>query len=143
MLRQRVNELGIANADCSPAESVSGFVSQHRVHLLMQIVCLTSNSCRRGLIVGALRIACNGLYTAARLHNDEDDPGCRLGCTEEQDCLRHFNACPVRFDHLNSLWPRVAESTERTVIFTDLWFKIAVRSEKLCILVGGDHWTHV
>ena len=96
----------------------------------------TANSCRPGLVVG-LRIACNGLCTAARFHNDEDDPWCRLGCTEGQYCLRHYNACPVRLNHLNSLWPAVAESMGRTAIFTDLLFKIAARGERLCILVAG------
>ena len=113
-----------------------GFVSQHRVHLHTQGVCRTGNSCRRDLIVGALRIACNGLCTAAKFHNDEDDPGCRLGCTEAQDCLRHHNACPVLFKHLNPFSPGVAETIGRTAIFTDLLFNIAVRGERLCILVA-------
>ena len=40
---------------------------------------------------GALHFACNGLCTAARFHTAEDNPGCRFGCIEGQDCVRHYN----------------------------------------------------
>ena len=38
---------------------------------------------------GVLRIACNGLCTAARFHTVEGNPGCLLGCHDVLDCLRH------------------------------------------------------
>ena len=105
MLRQSGNILDIARATCSHSNRVLGFVSQPRVHLLVKGPCRTANSCKPGLVVGALRIACNGLCTAARFHTAEDNPGCRLGCLEEHDCLRHYNGCPILFDHLNSFRP--------------------------------------
>ena len=44
-----------------PFQPCPGFVNQHRVHLLMKDLCRAVNSCKPGLIVDALRIACNGL----------------------------------------------------------------------------------
>ena len=99
MLHQSGNILDIAKAICSHSTHIRGFVSQHRVHLLMQSLCPTAHSCKPGLVVSALRIACNGLCTAARFHTAEDNPGCRLGCLEEQDCLRHYNSCQKLFRH--------------------------------------------
>ena len=76
MLRQSGNILDIAKAICSRSNRVLGFVYHHRVHLLMQNLCRTANS-KPGLVVGALRIACSGLCTAARFHSAEDNPVCR------------------------------------------------------------------
>ena len=51
--------------------------------------------------------------------------------------MRHYNTCPALFDHFNPFWLGVAERIGCTDIFTDLLFRIAVRSERLCILVAG------
>ena len=115
MLRQSRNILDIAKVICSRSNRVLGFVNQHRVHLLMKGLCRTAKSCKPGLVVGALRIACNGLF----------------------DFLRHYNCCPILFYHLNSLWPGTNECISPTAIFNDLLIKIAVRSDRLCILVSG------
>ena len=77
MLRQSGNILDKAKTICSRSNRVPGFVYQHRVHLLMQSLCRTSNWCKPGLVVGALRIACNGLCTVARFHSAEENPMCR------------------------------------------------------------------
>ena len=63
------NILGIAQAICTRSNRVLGFVHQYRVHLLMKGFCRAANSCEASLIVGALRVACNGLCTAARFHS--------------------------------------------------------------------------
>ena len=44
---------------------------------------------------------------------------------------------PTLFESLCSLWPGTGECIPPTAIFTDLLFKIAVRSDRLCILVAG------
>ena len=137
MPRPRGSILDIANAICSCSNRALGFVSQHRVHLPMQGLCRTANSCKPGLLFDALRIACNGLCTAARYHTAEDNPGCRLGCVEEEDCLRHYNSCPILFDHFGSLWRGTIEGISRAAIFNGLPFNNAVRSERLCIFVSG------
>ena len=60
-----------------------------------------------------------------------------LGCPEGLDCLRHYNCCHTLFDHLNSLWPCIGECISPTAVFNDVLFKIAVRSDRLSLLVSG------
>ena len=122
---------GVVNAICSRANRVLGFVSGHRIKSLMQAFCRTANSCRPGLIVGALRIACTGLCTAARFHDDEVRS---VGLA----AWHGATVCgSLLFNHLDSLWPGVTDWIGRSSIFTDLLFTIVVRSDKLCILVAG------
>ena len=51
----------------------------------------------------------------------------------------HSALCSILhlFESLCSLWPGTGENRSPTVVFNDLLFKIAVRSDRLCILVGG------
>ena len=100
-IRQSGNILGIATALCSRSISAIGFVNQHRVLSLVKGLCRTASTCEAGLVVGALRIVCNGLCTAARFHTAEENPGCLLGCHEGLDSIRHCNRCPTLFE---SLW---------------------------------------
>ena len=72
-IRQRGKILDIATAICIHANCVLGFLNQHRVHSLMKGLCRTTNSCKAGLVVGVLRIACSGLCIA------EEHPGCLIG----------------------------------------------------------------
>ena len=95
MVRQSGNIFEIASAICFRSNCALGFVLQYRVQYLVKCLCLTANSCKTGLLVGALRIACNGLCTAARFHSADDIPGCLLGCSEGLDCSRHYNQCPT------------------------------------------------
>ena len=87
--------------------------------------------------MGALRIACNGLRTAARFHTAEENPGYLLGCHEGLDCLRQYNRCPSLFESSCSLWPGTGECISPAAIFNDLLSKVSVRSDRLCILVAG------
>ena len=137
LLRQSGNILDIAQAICKRSNRVLGFVNEYRVHLLMKGLCRAANSYKPGFFVGAVRVACNGLCTVARFHTVDEHPGCILGCPEKSDFLRHYNCCPILFDHLNSLWPGTDECISPTAILNDLLFIIAVRSDRLCILVSG------
>ena len=103
----------------------------------MRGLCRTAHSCKPGFVVGALRIACNGLCTAAWFRTAKDNPGFCLGCFEEPDSLRYYNRCPNLFDHIRSIWPSARECISPTAIFNDLLFKTAVHSDRLCILVAG------
>ena len=76
LLRQSDNVLDIAQATCRRSNRVQGSVNQYPVHLLMKGLCRVANSRKLGLIVGALRFACNDLCTAARFHTVEENPGC-------------------------------------------------------------------
>ena len=136
-LRQRANVLDIAQAICGRSNRVLGFVIQHRVRLLVKGLCRAVNSWKSGLIVDVLRIACNGLCTAARFHSAEESSGCILGCLEDSDRFRHQIFCPTLFDHYHSLWPGTGECISPTAIFNDFLVKIVVRSDRHCILVSG------
>ena len=103
----------------------------------MKGLCRTANSCKAGLTAGAVRLACNGLCTAARFRSADENPGCLLGCSEGLDCLRHCNQCPTLFHSLLAIWPGTGECISPTAIFNDLLFKIATGSDRLCILVSG------
>ena len=87
----------------------------------------------RVLVVGALRIACNGMCTAARFHAAEENPGCLLRRHDGLDCIRHYNRCPALFESLRSLWLGTSGCIAPTPIFNELLFKVAVRSDRLCI----------
>ena len=80
----------------------------------MRGLCRTTNTCEAGLIEGALRITCNGLCTAVRLYSAVEHPGGSFKCGEGQ-----------------ALAPTNAISP--SAILNDLLFKIAIRSDRLCI----------
>ena len=76
LIRQSGSILDIATAICSRSNCAFGFVNQHRVLSLMEGRCRAAKSCKAGVVVvGALRIACSGLCTAARFHTAEEIPG--------------------------------------------------------------------
>ena len=135
LISQSGSTLDIATGVCSCSNCVIGFVNQHRVLSLMEGPCRTANSCKAGKVVGASRIACDGwsVHGCQIPHN----PGCFLGCHEGLDCIRRYNRCPTLFESLCSLWPGTGECISPTAIFNDLLFKIAFRSDRLCILVAG------
>ena len=96
-----------------------------------------ATSCKNGLIVGVLSVACHGLCTAARFHTTEENPGCILGSLKVLIACGIKNCGPTLFDHLRFLWPGTGECISPTDIFNDLLSKIAVRRDRLFILVAG------
>ena len=74
LIRQSGNILDIVKAIFDRSNRALGFVNKHRVHLLMKGLCRAANSCKADLVVGALRIAFNGLCLAASFHTGEDSP---------------------------------------------------------------------
>ena len=58
-------------------------------------------------------------------------------CHEVLDCTRHGSRFPTILESLCSLWPGTGEGMSPTAVFNDLLFKIAIRSDRLCILVAG------
>ena len=118
------------------SDSAIGFVNQHRVLSLMEGLCRTADTFNAGIIVGALRIVCNGLCTASRFHTAEENLGCLLGCHEGLRYIRHYNRCPTfSIPYVPcGLTPTNARCPRR--FSNDLLFKIAVRSDRLCILVA-------
>ena len=136
LIHQSGSIFDIATAVCSRSNCAIGFVKQHRVLSLMEGLCRTANSCKAGMVVGALRIVCNGLCTAGRFHTAVENPGYLLGCHEGLDCIRHYNQCHTLFESLCALWPGTGE-----MHFPYCYLQRAAiqncRSDWLCILVGG------
>ena len=62
------------------ASRVLGPISRHRVADILFHMKIVSRASRPGLLDVFLRILCNGLCTAQRLHTDEHDHTCRIGC---------------------------------------------------------------
>ena len=69
------------------ALKVLGPISRHRVAHILPHMKIVSRASRPGLLVGFLRILCNGLCTARRFHAAETDHTCRVGCPDEPDSL--------------------------------------------------------
>ena len=65
------------------AASVLGPISRHRVADILFHLKKVSCASRPGLLVGFLRILCNGLCTARRFHTIENVHTCRMGCPDE------------------------------------------------------------
>ena len=134
LTRQSGNVLDIAMAICSRFNCASDFVNQHRVLSLMKGLCRVANSCKAGVVVArcVLRV-----MVCARLPSAEENPRCLAKRHEGIDCMRHRNRCPTLFESLCSSWPGTGECISLTAISNDLLFKIAVRSDRLYILVAG------
>ena len=60
-------------------------------------VCRAANSCKIGLVFGALRVACDGLRTC-QIYTAEENPGSITECSECVRCLRHCCRCTTFFD---------------------------------------------
>ena len=69
---------------------VLGPISRHRIADSATFERVSSAS-RPGLLVGFLRILCDGLCTAQRFHTAENDHTCRIGCPDELDSPSHYN----------------------------------------------------
>ena len=78
----------------SRASRVLGPISRHRIADILPHMKRVSCASRPGLLVGFLRILCNGLCITLRFHTAERDHTCRIGCPNEPDSLTHFNECP-------------------------------------------------
>ena len=128
MFCQSGHILDVAKTICSRSNRVLGFVSQNRVHLLMQSLCRTANTCKPGLVVGALRIACNCLCTA----------GCPVSLSRRQPCVAL--RVPQRTRLLAAL-QFLSFFCSTTSILSGLaplkvLFEVVVRSDTLCFLVS-------
>ena len=65
------------------AASVLGPISRHRVADILLHLKKVSCASRPALLVGFLRILCNGLCTARRFHTIENVYICCIGCPDE------------------------------------------------------------
>ena len=88
----------------SRASRVLGPISRYRVADILRHVKVVSRASRPGLLVGFLRILCNGLCAAQRFHTEEHDHMCCVGNPNEPDSLTHYNECPKLYNIFTSFW---------------------------------------
>ena len=81
---------------------------------------IVSRASRPGLLVGFLRILCDGLCTAQRFHTEEHDHTCRVGCPNEPDSLTHYNECHWLYNIFTSFWRHATVLPQRNH-FSTTW----------------------
>ena len=96
---------------------------------------LVSRASRPGIIVGVLRILCNGPCTAQRFHTEDYEHTCCAGCPNEPDSLSHYNECPRLYDMLRSFWGQATMLPRRNHLLHDLITQVVLRSLQYGIVV--------
>ena len=111
--------------------------SRHRVVDILPHMIIVSRASRPGLLVGFLRIHCNGLCTAQRFHTEEHDQTCRVGCPNEPDSLTHYHVCPRLYNIFISFWRHAAILPQRIHFLHDLMTRVFLQSLQYGIVVLG------
>ena len=100
LLLDKLHKQDFAGPLACRVSKVSGPISRHRVADILHHMKIVSRASRPWLLVGFLRILCNGLCTAQRFHSEEHGHTCRVGCSNEPDSLTHYNECHQIVQHL-------------------------------------------
>ena len=129
-IQNRDFALLVARRASKALDPISGF----HVAQILPVICKAARASRPELAVGTLRMLCNGVCTAKRFHVDNEEQTCRVGCSDEPDCLSHYNRCPLLPDILVTIW-RNAGIHLRGTLFHDLITQILYRSLQHGILV--------
>ena len=116
---------------------VLGPISRHRIADILPHMKIVSRASRPGLLVGFLRILCNGLCTTQRFHTEEHEHTCRVGCPNEPDSLIHYNECPRLYNIFASFWRHAAIAPHRNHLVHDLITRDLLRSLQYGIVVLG------
>ena len=98
---------------------------------------IVSGASGPGLLVGFLRILCNGLCTAQRFHTAELGHTCRIGCPDEPASLTHYNECPRLYTNFLSFWRHATILPQRHHFLHDLITRVFLRSLQHGIVVLG------
>ena len=119
------------------ATRVLGPISRHRIADIFPHMKRVSRASRPGLLVGFLRILCNGLCTAQRFHTVENHHTCRVGCPDEPDSLSHYNMCPRLYNLFLSFRRHASMVPPRNCLLHDLISRVFLRSLQCGIVVLG------
>ena len=137
LLLDKLHKQDFAGPLSSRASRVLGPISRHRVADILLHMKKFSRACRPGLLVGFLRILCNGLCTAQRFHTEEHDHTCRVGCPNEPDSLTHYNECPRLYKIFVSFWSHAAIVPQRNPFLSDLITRVFLQCLQYGIVVLG------
>ena len=136
-LLDQLRKQDFAGPHSSRASRVLGPISRQRVADMLPHMKSVSRASRPGLLVGFLRILCNGHCTAQRFHTEEHDHTCRIGCANEPDSLSHYDECPRLYNFLFSLWRHATILPQRNLLLHDLITRVFLRSLQHGIVVLG------
>ena len=137
LLMDKLRTQDFAGPLCSRASPVLGPISCHRIVDILPHMKRVSRASRPGLLVGFLRIVCNGLCTAQRFHTAESDHTCRIGCPDEPDSLTHYNECPRLYNLFLSFWRHATMLPPRNCLLHDLISRVFLWSLPFGIVVLG------
>ena len=137
LLLDKLHKQAFAGPLSSRASRVLGPISRYRVADIDLHLKLVSRASRPGLLVGFLRILCNGLGTAQRFHTEEHDHTCCVRCPNEPDSLSHYNECPQLYNIFTSFWRRATVLPQRNHFLLDLITRVFLRSLQYGIVVMG------
>ena len=120
LLRDRLYSQDFAGPISARASNILGPISRHRVADSLPHMKLASNAFRPGLVLGMLRVLCNGMCTAQRFQSDEQCHTCHVGCLDRPDSLSHYNECPRLYELLSPLWGQADLQPRRSHLLLDL-----------------------
>ena len=83
LLRDKLFEQDFAGPISVRASKVLGPISRHRIADILPHMKLVSRASRPGLIVGVLRILCNGNARLKQIHTEDCEQMCRVGCPND------------------------------------------------------------
>ena len=83
-------------------------ISRHLMAQIIPMICSAPRDPRPGLAVGTFRVLCHGMCTAKRVHADDEEQTCRVGCLDEPDSLTHYNKCTLFYTIVNTVWRSAA-----------------------------------
>ena len=109
-------------------------------HLKAEVIPMIRNAAqpsRSALAVGILRVLCNGMCTAKRFRVDNEEQTCRVGCTDEPDCLTHCNRCTLLYNIFFTIWRNAGVHLQEDRLFHDFFTLTSLRSLQFGIVVMG------
>ena len=98
LLRDKLHEQDFAGPISLRASRILGPISRFRVAEILLHMKLASRAARPGLIVGFIRILCNGLCTAERFHTEGDVNNYVVLDARMHPTLPHFNECSLLYN---------------------------------------------
>ena len=137
LLLDKLHQQDFAGPLACRASKVLGPISRYRVADILLHMKLVSRASRPGLLVGFLRILCNGHCTAQRFHTDELGHTCRIGCPDEPDSLTHYNECSRLYNIFVSFWRHATMLPQRKHFLHGLITRVFLRSLQHGMVVLG------
>ena len=84
LLRDAIQIRDIAVPIVARASRILGPISRHLMEQIIPMICEAARASCPGFAVGILRVLCNGMCKAKRLHVDNEDQTCRVRCPMNQ-----------------------------------------------------------